>query len=95
MKPKKQKPRREIFECPHCGADVPLGSKVCRECGSDAATGWQDGQEIDYQSIEIPDGYGEDEHASGTTSTRPRLWIVVTALVVAAALVFWLVSARF
>lgn len=86
----RRKPRREIFECPHCGADVPIGSKVCRECGSDAGTGWQDGAEIDYQSIEIPDGYGPDDHASGRTSLRPRSWIVVTALVVAAALVLWI-----
>ncbi|MBL8729747.1 MAG: hypothetical protein JNM25_15065 [Planctomycetes bacterium] len=91
---RRRTPRRESFECPHCGADVPIGSPVCRECGSDADTGWQDGAEIDYRSIEIPDGYGPDEHASGTTSTGPRRWIVVTALVVAAALVCWLVAAR-
>lgn len=87
-------PRREIFECPHCGADVPIGSKVCRECGSDARTGWQDSQEIDYQQVEIPDGYGPDDHGSGTVSGRPRRWLVVTALVVAAALAAWIVSAR-
>lgn len=89
-----RKPHRELFECPHCGADVAAGSKVCRECGSDAGTGWQDGDEIDYQSIEIPDGYGPDGHASGHTSLRPRLWIVVTALVVAAALVFLVARGR-
>lgn len=86
--------RRELFACPHCGADVPIGSPVCRECGSDAGTGWQDRDEIDYQSLEIPDGYGSDEHASGSTPTRPQRWVVVTALVVAAALVLWLVSGR-
>jgi len=31
------------FECPHCGAMVPVRAKACRECGSDAGTGWQDG----------------------------------------------------
>lgn len=83
-----RRPRREIFECPHCGADVPIGSVVCRECGSDATTGWQDGESLDYASVEIPDGYGPDDHASGTVSGRPRLWLVVTAVVVAALLVF-------
>lgn len=85
---------REQFECPHCGAAVAVGSKVCRECGSDAGTGWQDSREIDYRSVEIPDGYGPDAHESGTTPERLPTWVVVTALVLAAALVLLLVFAR-
>lgn len=88
---RRPKPRREIFECPHCGADVALGSKVCRECGSDADTGWQESEQIDYASVDIPDGYGPADHGSGTVSDRPRLWIVLTALLVAVALVFLIV----
>jgi len=55
MKPKKP---RKTFECPNCGAEVAANARACRECGSDANTGWKDGDEIDYQSVEIPDGYG-------------------------------------
>ncbi|MBL9079038.1 MAG: hypothetical protein JNL08_16155 [Planctomycetes bacterium] len=77
------KPRREIFACPHCGADVQVGSKVCRECGSDAATGWLDGESLDYESVEIPDGWSE----SGTAiEPRRRRWIAWVAIVVALAL---------
>jgi len=79
----KKKPRREIFECGHCGADVPVGSPVCRECGSDASTGWLASQEIDYASVEIPDGYAET--TTGTAAPR-RLWIALVAIVVALAL---------
>lgn len=89
-----RRPRRATFACPHCGAEVRAGSKACRECGSDAGTGWQDQEEIDYQSLEIPDGYGPDEHASGTVNDAPRRWIVVTALLLAALLVWLLVTMR-
>jgi hypothetical protein len=79
--------RREIFECPHCGADVAVGSKVCRECGSDASTGWQDSEEVDYQSLDLPEGYADrDDHPGSAAPRRSRAWIVVTALVLAALL---------
>ena len=42
-------------ECPHCGVLVRVGRLACPSCGSDASTGWKSEEEIDYQSIEIPD----------------------------------------
>ena len=36
----------QYFECPHCGALVPMGAAACGECGSDAETGWA--EDIDY-----------------------------------------------
>ena len=83
---RKPKRRREIFACPHCGADVTVGSKACKECGSDADTGWQSDEEIGYQSLDIPQGWGpEDEGAR----TGRRWWIPVVAIVVAAAMLIW------
>lgn len=32
----------EYFDCPHCGAPVPVGAAACRECGSDDETGWSE-----------------------------------------------------
>jgi len=32
----------EYFECPHCGALVPVDAPACRACGSDAETGWSE-----------------------------------------------------
>lgn len=85
--------KRATFECPNCGADVPVRAKVCRECGSDADTGWKSSEEIDYQSIDIPDGYGPD----GAYTDEPRRgfaflkrgYVRVVALVLAALVVAW------
>jgi hypothetical protein len=84
---RRSQPRREIFECPQCGADVPVGARACRECGSDAATGWQSSEEIDYQSLDLPQGYGEDGGDAGprVLSERRSRAFVVVAIVAAAA----------
>ncbi len=71
------------FECPQCGALVRVGRLACPECGSDARTGWQDQDEVDYQSVEVPDGYGPDEpvpRASPWSRWWCRLLLVLTAL---------------
>ena len=86
---RRQKPRREIFECPNCGADVPVGAKACRECGSDAETGWQSREEIDYQGTDLPEGYGGEDDTLAPPPRTPLRWLVVVLLVV--ALVLWLV----
>jgi hypothetical protein len=78
---------REQFECPNCGADVPLGAKACRECGSDATTGWQRSDDIDYASVDLPDGYRDERDGSDAVpAARRPLWFVLIALLVAAAL---------
>ena len=56
---KKRRKTRGYFACPHCGADVPIGDPACRECGSDAETGWS--EEADKWEADIPTGYGPDE----------------------------------
>lgn len=84
---KRSKPRRELFACPHCGADVAVGSKACRECGSDASTGWQDEEAIGYASVDLPDGYRDEGGLSEELPpTGTKLWVRLTALVVALAL---------
>ena len=90
---------KQTFECPNCGAEVVVGKKVCRECGSDASTGWQSSEEIDYQSIDIPDGYGPDgfgPHGGGQGAAGRELppasqarWVTVVAIVLVAAMVAW------
>lgn len=80
-----QKPLREKFECPHCGADVMIGAKVCRECGSDAGTGWQREDQIDYAKVDIPDGHG-GEFDSNAVVAKPRPWWWVAIAIVLAVL---------
>ena len=85
---RRAKPAREFFECPNCGADVVVGSKSCRECGSDATTGWQSSDEIDYQGIDLPEGYAVDpEHPGHVVAKKRSPLVVVVALVLVAALV--------
>lgn len=89
----KRSRRRELFECPNCGADVPVGAAACRECGSDARTGWQSSEEIEYQSLELPenDDEDDDEAARERGTRRPSLrllsrrvvWITAAVLVLA------------
>ncbi len=55
----KRRPQREFFSCPHCGADVPVGAPACKECGSDAETGWS--EDPDVWEADIPAGYGDED----------------------------------
>jgi len=41
--------------CDHCGATLRASALACPECGSDARTGWADEEEIQYQSVDLPD----------------------------------------
>lgn len=90
----RKRPRRqpEYFACPHCGADVAVGAKVCRECGSDADTGWQSTEEVEYQSLDLPQGYRDDEahESNALPPSRPSKWFVfvVLLMVVVFVLVF-------
>ena len=42
-----------MFPCPNCGEPVADNAVACRECGSDADTGWR--EDPDYYSIELPE----------------------------------------
>ncbi|HLU40028.1 MAG TPA: hypothetical protein VK081_11615 [Planctomycetota bacterium] len=75
------------MECPQCGAEVPAGRLACRECGSDASTGWKSAEEIDYQAVELPDEGGGEQHRFPAVVW----WVVVAAL---AALVFAIAGLR-
>ena len=88
---RRRKAPPRTFECPHCGAEVRAGAKACRECGSDAETGWQDEEEIAYQSLDLPTGYATDpDHPGGAVVERRPAWLVVTAIVAVFALLLWL-----
>ena len=74
--------RASMEECPNCGARFRRGRAACPECGSDAETGWQDAEEIDYQSIEIPEAWDAEPAAP-----RRRHWLVVIVVLTVLALV--------
>lgn len=82
-----RRPGRSVFRCPNCGAAVKVGALACRECGSDANTGWQDSAEIDYAQVDLPDGYRDEALGDELPPRRTPRWIAITALIVAAAMV--------
>lgn len=84
------KKRPETFECPNCGAEVRVGRRACRECGSDDLTGWQSPEEIDYQSLDIPDGWGPEHEALAAKARSPR-WLAWVAAVLVVCFVLWAV----
>ena len=51
------------FSCPNCGAQVRKGASACRECGSDASTGWA--EDADSLGVDLPAGYRREEDDEG------------------------------
>ncbi len=74
--------------CPHCGATFPRGRLACPECGSDARTGWKSQEDIDYESVDIPDYWGEDPPAPRGGLSRRMMAVVAVIVVLAFVLAF-------
>ena len=87
-----KKQPKPTFECPNCGAAVRVGSAVCRECGSDANTGWQSDEEVDYQSLDLPEGYGNVD--GGRVPEPPKSKAFVLVVLVVVAVFAWLALRR-
>ena len=79
-------------ECPHCGTVFRAGRLACPECGSDANTGWKSADEIEYQSVEIPDYY--DESPAKPSGWIPRWLFVAVAVLVVLSFLFAFVLGR-
>ena len=88
----------ESFECPHCGADVPVGAKVCRSCGASDDCGWNDieddsdwsdDDDFDYDrfiSREFP------ESQDPAVAVRQNLFLKIMVLAIIASLFIWLLG---
>jgi len=96
---------RPTFRCPHCDAPVPVGALVCRECGSDADSGWA--ADAAAFSGDPPVGYDDDGMddadyedflrdegllVDGKTSRRAarRRGVLLITLLLIACLLVWL-----
>ena len=79
--------RIRLFTCTHCGADVAPKATFCRECGSDASTGWSDDAEASGQALPGEEEFDYDEFldrefggGSVKTSARRRsrlFWMII------------------
>ncbi len=62
--------------CPHCGAEISDKALSCRECGSDAQTGWSEGAET--ADLEMPD---YDEILENEFGSPKRISKMVSAVI--------------
>ena len=61
-----------------CGTEFRAGRLACPECGSDAETGWKSSEEIDYQSVELPDDEWVDPDS--VPRSGAGTWFLVAAI---------------
>ncbi len=74
--------------CPHCGAEIPDKAVSCKECGSDAQTGWSEGAE--NADLEMPDYDEILENEFG--SSKKRFSKIATAVIAGLVALFLLVA---
>lgn len=67
-------------ECPNCGAEFRAGRLACPECGSDAATGWRSGEDIEYESLELPE---RDDAPVAPRALSKRFMLIAAVLALA------------
>ncbi len=63
----------DYFTCPHCGAAVSSDASACRECGSDAETGWSESADYGFFYDDEP----EASPSRSATWTKPLLAVLV------------------
>jgi hypothetical protein len=88
--------RRQPFDCPACGEEVPAGAKSCPDCGACERSGWSEAarehglglsdDEFDYEKF-VAAEFGGGQKRSGMA----RIWWI-TAIVVLLAFVILLVA---
>ncbi|HEX9794324.1 MAG TPA: zinc ribbon domain-containing protein [Planctomycetota bacterium] len=73
----------KTFPCPHCGEPVRSGARSCRECGSDAGTGWAEDADTDYAALDLPEPMDDADYEDflarelGTGSRARAHWFKV------------------
>jgi hypothetical protein len=84
----------ETFECPHCGADVRVGAAACRECGSDAETGWSESaagwqaggyadEDFDYDEFVAQEFPSEAERKPWAAAKKMAVALIVGLIILA------------
>jgi hypothetical protein len=68
----------DYFICPNCGAEVPLRSLACPECGADDRTGWS--EDTLYDGLDLPD-LDEPEPPSRISPFQKRLFMLIIAVI--------------
>ncbi len=66
------------FNCPNCGAEVPIKAKSCLDCGSDENTGWS--EDTMYDGLDLNE---QDESIEKTKASlfQNKVFLYIVAIV--------------
>lgn len=78
----------DYFICPNCGAEVPIKSLSCPECGSDEKTGWS--EDTMYDGLDLP-AFEESRERSSKSLLQNKFLLYVVAIMTILAFIWMFV----
>jgi len=78
----------DYFDCPNCGAEVPIKAKSCPDCGSDENTGWS--EDTMYDGLDLPVLEEPDTQKKASVFQSKFMYYIVVILTIAAFVLFYL-----
>lgn len=78
----------DYFICPNCGAEVPVKSLSCPECGSDEKTGWS--EDTMYDDLDLP-AFEETRKNSSKSLLQNKFLLYVVAIMTILAFIWMFV----
>ncbi len=78
----------DYFICPNCGAEVPIKSLSCPECGSDEKTGWS--EDTMYDGLDLP-AFEETRGNSSKSLFQNKFLLYVVAIMTILAFIWYFV----
>ena len=79
----------DYFDCPNCGAEVPIKAKSCPDCGSDEKTGWS--EDTMYDGLDLPVLEEPDTQAKTSIFQSKLMYYIVATLTIVAFVLFYIV----
>ncbi len=68
----------EYFNCPNCGAEVPIKARSCPDCGSDENTGWS--EDTIYDGLDLNE-YDDSNEKTKNSLFQNKIILYIVAIV--------------
>ena len=78
----------DYFNCPNCGAEVPIKALSCPECGSDEKTGWS--EDTMYDGLDLP-AFEETRKNSSKSLFQNKFLLYIVAIMTILAFIWMFV----
>ncbi len=78
----------DYFNCPNCGAEVPIKALSCPECGSDEKTGWS--EDTMYDGLDLPE-FEEIKENPSTSLFQNKFLLYIVAIMTILAFIWFFV----